>query len=80
MDVLKRFGIEATPSARGWRVPGGQAYRACERTVEADWSQAAFWYAASGIGSDVEVTGMDLDSAQGTRWFWTGGGCSAASR
>lgn len=67
VDVLKRFGIEATPSARGWRVPGGQAYRACERTVEADWSQAAFWYAASGIGSDVEVTGMDLDSAQGDK-------------
>ena len=35
--------------------------------MEADWSQAAFWYAASGIGSDVEVTGMDLDSAQGDK-------------
>ena len=64
VDVLKRFGIEATPSARGWRVPGGQAYRACERTVEADWSQAAFWYAAAEIGNAVTVTGMNHRSIQ----------------
>ena len=35
--------------------------------MEADWSQAAFWYAAQGIGNDVTVTGMDEGSTQGDR-------------
>ncbi len=35
--------------------------------VEADWSQAAFYYAAVGIGNDVELRGMPEGSAQGDR-------------
>jgi 3-phosphoshikimate 1-carboxyvinyltransferase len=36
-------------------------------TVEADWSQAGFWYAAKGLGNPVELTGLDPDSAQGDK-------------
>ncbi|MDY4105843.1 MAG: 3-phosphoshikimate 1-carboxyvinyltransferase [Oscillospiraceae bacterium] len=50
-----------------FRIPGGQTYQVTERTVEADWSQAGFWYAARGIGNDVTVTGMNPDSVQGDR-------------
>lgn len=42
-------------------------YRAFAGTVEADWSQAGFWYAAMSLGSPVEVTGLDPLSAQGDR-------------
>lgn len=67
IDVLKRFGVDVRRTGEGWYVPGGQSYRACDAAVEADWSQAAFWYAAAGTGSDVEVTGMNLKSVQGDR-------------
>lgn len=35
--------------------------------VEGDWSNAAFFLAAQALGSDVSVTGLALDSAQGDR-------------
>lgn len=43
------------------------AYRPFEGTVEADWSQAGFWYAALALGSPVELHGLNHQSAQGDR-------------
>ena len=48
-------------------VPGGQAYQPFTATVEADWSQAGFWYAANFLDSQVEIRGLDPDSAQGDK-------------
>ena len=46
--------------------PGGnQTYTAANARVEGDWSQAGFWYAAKFLGSDVELTGLNQNSAQG---------------
>ena len=42
-------------------------YRPFSQTVEADWSQAGFWYAARALGNAVETTGLDPRSAQGDR-------------
>lgn len=68
LEALAAFGVEAAwTDGRTLRVPGGQAYRPARVTVEADWSQAGFWYAARGLGNPVEVTGMNPDSAQGDR-------------
>ena len=50
----------------GFAVSGG-SYRPLNVTVEADWSQAGFWYAARAHGSGVEICGMDEDSLQGDR-------------
>ncbi len=35
--------------------------------VEGDWSNSAFWLAASALGSEVAVSGLDKESAQGDR-------------
>ena len=48
-------------------VPGGQAYQPFTATAEADWSQAGFWYAADFLDSQVEIQGLDPDSAQGDK-------------
>ena len=48
-------------------IPGGQCYQPFAASVEADWSQAAFWYAAEGVGNAVTVTGMNGKSIQGDR-------------
>ena len=68
VDVLGRFGIRV--ENRGYErfiVPKGQNYRAAELTIEGDWSQGAFWYAAKVLGSEVEVLGLHLASLQGDR-------------
>ena len=33
----------------------------------ADWSQAAFWYAANFAGGQVNIQGLNMDSRQGDR-------------
>ena len=48
-------------------VPGGQAYQPFTATVEADWSQAGFWYAADFLDSSVDIQGLNPDSAQGDK-------------
>ena len=54
-------------AARGFRVPGGQQYGRGTLGEEADYSQAAFWLAAAGLGSPLTVEGLDPDSTQGDR-------------
>ena len=43
------------------------AYQPFTATAEADWSQAGFWYAADFLDSQVEIRGLDPDSAQGDK-------------
>ena len=68
LAALAQFGVEtAFDGVRVFRVPGGQTYRPRQVTVEADWSNAAFWYVAAALGSPVEVVGLNPASAQGDR-------------
>lgn len=65
LDTLDRFGIQVEVLEDGYLVPGGQKYRSCDFTAEADWSQAAFWYAALFLGNQVEAGGLEVRSTQG---------------
>ena len=70
VDALSRFGVEiaeAEGAYPAYAVQGGQPFRACDCRVEADWSQAGFYYAAKGIGNDIEIEGMNSDSPQGDK-------------
>ena len=75
LDVLRKFGIRVEETASGFRVPGNQAFQARDLTIEADWSQAAFWYAANFLDGEIDIQGLDHDSAQGDRRialdYWT---------
>ena len=48
-------------------VPGRQKYQPFAAAVEADWSQAGFWYAADFLDSRVDIRGLNPDSAQGDK-------------
>lgn len=48
-------------------IPGNQRCRSFDATVEADWSQAAFWYAAQGLGNPLTIEGLNPRSLQGDR-------------
>ncbi len=68
IDVMRRFGANAEKTENGYRV-GGANYISRDVPVEGDWSNAAFLSALSFVGGDVEVTGLDHDSAQGDRVY-----------
>lgn len=51
LQVLRDRGIRVEELPEGFRVPGGQQYGRGTLGEEADYSQAAFWLAAAGLGA-----------------------------
>ena len=65
LEVLEKFGVRVeNQSYARFLVSGKQRFQARDMSVEADWSQAGFWYAAAFLGNPVEVVGMDPRSTQ----------------
>ena len=67
LEVLEQFGIRVIREDNGFLVPGGQSYQSRDVRIESDWSQAAFWYAARALGSEIAIDGLNAASAQGDR-------------
>ena len=69
LDVLHRFGIKADwQGPLALAIPGGQQYRPVPGfTVEADWSQAAFFAVLVALSGSVCCTGLATNSLQGDR-------------
>ena len=66
LDVLAQSGIQVeNQNYERFAVPGNQAFRSGNLTVEADWSQAGFWYAANFLDSTLTINGLNPRSAQG---------------
>ena len=68
MGVLARCGVHVRWShgLNGFGIEPG-IYSPFEESVEADWSQAAFWYAAIALGSTLRLRGLDAGSYQGDK-------------
>lgn len=63
-QAMARFGKQT----EGYRISGGTPFHAPKALpVEGDWSNAAFFLAASALGSSVAVQNLNEDSAQGDR-------------
>ena len=71
LDWLRTCGIEveAGDDLTHFEIPGGQSYRAFERTIPADFSSAAFPACAAVLAADpvVTVCGLDFEDAQGDK-------------
>lgn len=69
LRALDAFGAAPGREGRSYTIPAGTAYTSPGSAwVEGDWSNAAFWTAASRLsGGRVTCTGLDADSAQGDR-------------
>lgn len=63
--ALEAFGVSVEERETGYFIPGGQKYRPKDVTVEGDYSQAGFYYAAIGLGNDIDIQGLNPYSAQG---------------
>jgi 3-phosphoshikimate 1-carboxyvinyltransferase len=67
VDVMRSFGVEASVGSMTFNVRGGQLYRPSDYTVEADYSQAAYFLGAAALGLDVKCAGLNENSRQGDK-------------
>lgn len=71
ISALKNFGITIEETEKDglpeYHVQGGQKYRPCNVSVEGDYSQAAFFYVAAALGSEIEIKNLDPNTAQGDK-------------
>ena len=67
VSVLKRFGVRIVSESWGLFIPGRQSYVNRLACVEADYSQAAFYYAARALGNEVLIKNLNRSSEQGDR-------------
>ena len=63
--VMEHFGVRVEETTDGWLIPGSQTYKPNSLAIEADWSQAGFFYAALGLGNELDIQGMNPQSVQG---------------
>ena len=67
-EVMREFGVEVREEADGYSLKGEKKpSRTGAFTVEADYSQAAFWLVANYLGSEVELKNLPEKTAQGDR-------------
>ncbi len=67
IDAMNAFGVSVEEGENEYRIKGGQKYKPCDYTIEADMSQAAFFCVAKAIGGNLDITGLNLESKQGDR-------------
>lgn len=68
LDALRQFGVEIPEKENIFYIPEKKMFRAANTlSVEGDWSNGAFWLAAKALGSSVQCTGLNSNSAQGDR-------------
>ncbi|MCM1524516.1 MAG: 3-phosphoshikimate 1-carboxyvinyltransferase [Ruminococcus sp.] len=71
VSALKLFGVDIHETQMNglpvYLIKGGQKYRACRAEVEGDYSQAAFFFTANALGSEIEIGNLNSDTVQGDR-------------
>ncbi len=55
IESLKLFGIDIKETQKGYYIKGSQQYHSSDVSVEGDYSQAAFFYVANALGSNVKI-------------------------
>lgn len=65
IDALSSFGVRIKPIEGGWRIPGGQCGRARDAGGGERLLAGGVYFAARLLGSDVEILGLNPNSAQG---------------
>lgn len=66
-SCLEQFGGRLDETEDSYTVSGNQRLNACDCAVEGDYSQAAFFYVANAIGSNVNIKGLNVNSFQGDK-------------
>lgn len=65
LEIMEAFGVKVEhDNYKTFTIKGNQTYKACDYSVEGDWSGASFPLAAAGISGEVTVTNLRNDSKQ----------------
>lgn len=64
---LKAFGADIERTEEGFVINGKTHLHGKTRTIEGDWSQAAFFLAAGAVSGTVTVNGINKNSLQGDK-------------
>ncbi len=68
LDVMRDFGVTAEKVSYGYKIKGSQEYKSREYTVEADWSQAAFFLTMGAFCENgITLKGLNPNSSQGDK-------------
>lgn len=71
VQALRLFGVEVAETAENglpvYRIKGGQRYQSAKCAVEGDYSQAAFFFVANALGSEVIIDNLNENSVQGDK-------------
>ena len=67
VNTMARYGVTATETPTGYRIPGGQRYRPAPMAPEGDWSAAAWYLVYNALRGETAVTvdNLTLPSLQG---------------
>ncbi|MGN0641706.1 MAG: 3-phosphoshikimate 1-carboxyvinyltransferase [Huintestinicola sp.] len=69
--ALSMFGVTVKESVIDglpiYLIKGGQKYKAHSCSIEGDYSQAAFFYTANALGSEISVDNLNESSVQGDK-------------
>lgn len=67
LEILNQFGIHIPFKDGTFQIKPGIYAGNASLSVEGDWSNAAFWLTAAHLGSDLTVTNLQWNSAQGDK-------------
>lgn len=67
LGVLHDFGCDISENETGYSVNGTEKFKSFSGDVEGDYSQAAFFYVANALGSEIEINGLNENSLQGDK-------------
>lgn len=67
IEALKSYGCDIKSTESGFSVKGNAHFHSCDSRVEGDFSQAAFFYTANCLGSDIKLNDINAASAQGDK-------------
>lgn len=67
LGVLRDFGCDISRTDSGYLIKGNQSLKPFSGSVEGDYSQAAFFYAANALGSELKINGLNKSSLQGDK-------------
>jgi 3-phosphoshikimate 1-carboxyvinyltransferase len=67
ISCLKLYGIEIEEIENGYKIKGNQEYKPHSMKIEGDYSQAAFFFVANALGSDITLENLSENSIQGDK-------------
>lgn len=66
-ECMRRFGINVEETDKGYHIKGSQKYKPADIMIEGDYSQAAFFYTANALGSEIKINNLNPESVQGDK-------------